>query len=226
MAERREKMSNMRKLIGKNLMDNQNNIPWVSGSCKIDMTDLLAMQKRLEEEGRKISMTPFLLKALCMALKEVPVLNTRWEGEEMIWYDNINPGIAVDSPNGLMVLVLKDLQDKTLYEIDEAFRELMGRVKTNKLSMDDMTGGTVTFSNVTKSSFNFCTSINNNHECMISALCGIFKEPMVMKDGSIAARDVATLTVNTNHAMVDAGPGNLYFQHMKQYLEEPEKYLL
>jgi len=226
MGERREKLVGVRKLIGERMLQSSTEIPQVSGIIKIDVTDLLALSQTLRKSGAGVSMTSLIAKAMSVGLAELPSLNSRLEGEEIVYYDNINLGVAASAPQGLLVVVLKDLQNKGLFEIDKDFRELMGRVQTKKLTMDDITGSTVTLSNLSKEKLSGFNSIINNNECILIGIGGIAKEAAVLPDGSIGPRDTFNLMINMNHTIVDGMSAAKYLERMQYFLEHPAESLL
>ena len=222
MGERRVPLSKLRIILKKNLQKSTAEIPQVTGYVRLDCTQMLRFQNEMKEKGMKIPTTVLLVKAIAMALKEYPDLNARLEGDEVVVYDSINAGIGVNTPKGLVVVVLKDLQDKTLPEAAEAFRDLMTRLQNKKLTMDEITGSTFTVSNLSKVSRSGAfTSIVNNNEAFILGLSGIVKEAVVLADGTIAARDCANLITNTNHILVDGMTMTQFRNRVCEYLEDP-----
>lgn len=228
MGETRTKLNNVRKFIGKKLNDTKNSMPITTGGCLLDLTKLLALMEEMKADGKKVALSAFFAKALGIALLEIPMLNTRIEnGDELIMYDHVNVGLAVAADTGLLVVVLKDCDKKDVFQINQDLRDLMTKVKEKKLTLDDTSGGTTTFSNVAKTEFFFCTSIVNNDECLITSLNQIRKEQVVMPDGSIEIRDMSMFVVNTNHTIVDATEPNKLFVRLKELIEDdPKKYLL
>lgn len=226
MAEQRKKLSKMRKLIGENMKQSNINNPKTSGFMLCDVTEFLELKEELAAKGHKISDTVFFVKAIALALKEYPALNSRLDGDEYILYDSINPGIAVDTPRGLIVLTLRDTQDKTLFEIADDFRNLMHRMKDNQLTMDDYTGSTYTISNLSRSNGGFFTSIINNNECFIIGVGGIHKQALVLENDEIAARSVCYVTVNGNHVLVDGVETGKFMERIRQIIEHPKDAML
>lgn len=225
MGETRKKLSKMRTLIGNNLRKSVQEIPQVSGNIKVDCTEMQQLQKQLLQEGHKVSDTVFLIKAIAVALKDFPEFNSRLEGDEVIVYDTVNAGIAVNTKMGLMVGVLKDVQDKSLLEISAGFKGLMDKLKNNKLSMDDINGGTFTISNLSKSRSLSFSSIINNNECFIMGMGGIHKEAVVLDDGTIAARDVCNVIINLNHVLVDGLAAAFFMERLGEVLDHPCGYM-
>lgn len=226
MSEKRVKLAGIRKFIGDKLLESVNTIPQVSGTIPIDMTEFLALLEALRKNGHKVSGTSLLVKALAIALTESPQLNARQENDEIVYYDHINPGIAVSADSGLLVVTMKNVQEQSLMEIEAQFRELIGKVTAKKLTMDDTTGGTVTISNLMKEKLTSFNSIINNNECLIVGVGGLQKQAVVLVDGTIAARDMCTLIVNMNHTIVDGIAATKFLTRMQELLQNPAVRLL
>lgn len=225
MEETRTRLSGTRKLIADHMRASAQ-LPQASGIIKLDMTRLLDLSQRLRDQGRGVSMTSLLLVALGRALAESHELNSRIVGDEIITYSEVNAGVAVADPSGLLVVVVKGVDRKDLFEIDRDFRGLMERVKTKKLTMDDITGSTVTLSNLSKEKLQAFTSLIYHDECLIVGLGGIHREPVVLEDDTIAVRSRADLVVNMNHAIVDGMPAARFLGAMQRSLEDPDACLL
>lgn len=226
MEETRIPLAGIRKIIGERLRDSVVTIPHIWASSRVVATPLLQLMKALEEKGRKIPITVFIAKALGITLTEIPELNSRLEENEIVRYSQVNPGIAVTTDKGLLVVTLRDAGNKGLFEISEEFRGLMEKVKTKKLTLEDTKDSTVTISNLSKERVISFSSIINNNECVIAGIGGVHKEPAALPDGSVAAQDVLMLTVNLNHTIVDGIFATRFLNRMQELLEQPERHLL
>lgn len=225
MQERREKMTGMRKIIADNMRVSAQ-IPQAFGVLRIDMNALLTYSEKLKGEGYHISMTSFLLTALGQVLRENPTLNSRFEGDEIIYYDEVNAGVAVASDAGLMIVVVRGIDHKDLFTIDSEFKELMQRLKKKKLRMEDISGSTVTVSNLSKEKLQMFSSLITNQECLIIGMGGIEKVPVVTESDQIVVHSAANLMVNMNHIIVDGMPAARFLDMMQVRLEHPEEYLI
>ena len=225
MQERREKMTGMRKIIADNMRVSAQ-IPQAFGVLRIDMNALLTCSEKLKGEGHHISMTSFLLTALGQVLRENPTLNSRFEGDEIIYYDEVNAGVAVASDAGLMIVVVRGIDHKDLFTIDSEFKELMQRLKKKKLRMEDISGSTVTVSNLSKEKLQMFSSLIKNQECLIIGMGGIGKVPVVTESDQIVVHSAANLMVNMNHIIIDGMPAARFLDMMQVRLEHPEEYLL
>ncbi len=222
MGEKRVKLRGIRKLVAANMKRSSDDIPMGYCTTRVDLTEMLKMQRELREQGIKVSDSVFFMRATVIAVKKYPNFNARSESvEEAIYYDEINPGIAVDSPRGLLSLTLRDVGGLSLLELAEKFRELMNKLKTGTLLPDDYTGSTFTISNLGKTTVHDIGPLVTNHECFIMGFGGIHKEASVMEDGSIAARDVCYMTLTNNHILVDGADCTRFLDEMKRVLEHP-----
>ena len=225
MNERREKMTGIRKVIAENMRVSAQ-IPQAFGALRIDLTNLLASAEALKAAGTGVSMTSFLLAALGQVLREAPELNSRFEGDEIIYYDEVHAGVGVATDAGLMVLVVRGIDRKDLFAIDADFKELLHRMRIKKLRMEDVSGSTVTVSNLSKEKLQIFNSLITNQECLIVGLGGVHREPVADAEGGVSVRQVANLMVNMNHLIIDGRPAARFLERMQQRLEDPEKYLL
>ena len=225
MAEQRKRLNKMRRTIGKNLLDATNNIPQASGYLVADVTEMRALQAKMKAEGKRASDALFLLKAVVVALEKYPEFNCRQEGDEVISYDEINGGVAVAGPAGLMVVTVPELNGNSFEEMGEKFHNVMQKVKTGQLGMEDLTGDTFTISVLSKTKMEFFTSIVNNHECFILGMGAVVKKPKVMEDGSIQARDLCKIIVTVNHTLTDGATVNKLMDVVVDVLEHPADYI-
>ena len=226
MAEQRKKMSRMRRQIGENLRQSNHHNPKISIFGLCDFTELLQMKEEYRSQGQKISDTAIFIKAAALALAEFPALNARLEGEEIVTYDCFNAGFAVDTPRGLIVLVLHDVQNSSLPQLAQQVSDTLRRLKDGTLTLDDYKGSTFTVSNMSKAGFgSFATSIINNDECVIIGLGGIHKGVFAGENDVPVVRDACYMTVNFNHAIVDGLIATQFAARLKQILEAPKQYM-
>ncbi len=227
MCEHRKPLSRMRLIIGDNLRESVSLIPHSSNSSVVNCDNLVAFSQKLKSEGHKISMTVIFAKAISKALEEFPSLNARLEGKDVIEYDCHNAGVAIELPTGLAVIVLKNIQDKNLFEIDADFHVLLDKIKSNTLTLDDITGSTFTSTVLSmRRRQGVFTSIINNHEGFILAMGPIFKNPVVDENDNIVVQNQATCVLNYNHALFDGVITANFADRVYDILEDPEAYLV
>ena len=230
MAEiRRRKLTRLEKAMAKNLNASAAAFTTSSGGGKVNYDKLLSLKAKFKEEGKRISMTAFFVKAVADALKESPDMNTRLGGEEfdeIIYYDDVNVGVGIDTPKGLIVAVIKRAQDKTLFEIADDLNDKVDRARVNRLTMDDITDSTVTISNMYNSNTTFFTSNINNFETLHVGFGGIYKEPVVGENDEIKVANIGQLIINMNHTTATGWPVGVATDYIVTALENPEEYLI
>ena len=226
MEEHSVKMSRMRKQIAENLRHSCSHNPTVSIFGLFDFTKLLEMKAAYAAKGQKIPDTAIFMKAATICLQEYPALNARLGDGEILTCDSFNPGFAVDTPRGLIVLTLHDAQDKSLPQLADEFRSLLHRLQDGTLTLDDYKGSTFTVSSMSKNAFgSFATSIINNDECVILGFGGIHKGVFADANDQPVVRSACYVTVNFNHAIVDGLIANQFMARLKEILEDPGAYM-
>lgn len=224
MAEKRIPLSPMRRYIGKSLQHSVVTYPQASGFFQADTTELFALKNRWKENGFPVSFTAFVTKAVAIALRDYPELNARIEGNAIIQYDEINPGIAIADDKGLYVMVLHQAEQKNPMEISNEIQMMTQKVRENKVTPDDMTGGTITISSAGTGRTEIFTSIVTNDQALILGVGRTKKQPVVMADGSIAVRSMTWFATNMNHLLVDGRSVSRFRDRLGEILEDPEKY--
>lgn len=225
MEERREKISNTRKIIGERLRYSMQTFPQLQWVCKVDMTDLLALKNEMKARGEAASMAAFFVKATAATLMEFPDLNTRAEGDEIIYYENVNVGIAMNTSKGLMVPVIKNAQQKKILEIDEEIKRFHERIESNKAIMDDFIGGTVTVSSVLNNKAEWFNSIITDNECLIIGFAGTRKDIMIDKMGQPVVKDMMPVCINWNHWITDGVPTSNFVLRFCEIIEDAKNNL-
>jgi pyruvate dehydrogenase E2 component (dihydrolipoamide acetyltransferase) len=225
MEIKREKLTKIRKTIGDNLMNSLITIPHATISTTVDMTDLIDLRKARKADGENLSITAFIMKAVERHMEEFPIFNCRCEGDEVIYYDQVNAGVAVDSPRGLMVINVPDVQKKSVAELTGEMRERVANLKAGKITMEDISGSTFTISNEVMSTNDFFNSIINNNECFIIGLARYKKQLVVNDDDSTSIRQIANIILNFNHRMVDGMGAAAFLGKIAETLCNPAQLL-
>lgn len=224
MGEKRIKIKGMRKLIGDAMRNSILNYPSATGCVKVDMTELIKMKEELKERNVKVAMSAFYIKAISLALKDYPDLNSRIENDELVIYDSINVGVATAVENGLYVLVVKDTQEKNIIEISDNLIDMLNRMKVGKLTMDDMQGSTITLSNLSSGAYDAFTSIITNDETLIIGIAKTKKEVVVSENDELLIKPLSNIMININHASTDGVPSSMFAAKLVEILENPYKY--
>jgi pyruvate dehydrogenase E2 component (dihydrolipoamide acetyltransferase) len=218
-------MDNMRKAIAKNMQLSKLTSPHVNSIDEVDMTNLVkfreSFKKQFEkEEGFSLTYTHFILYALVQALKEFPIVNSSIDGDNIVYKKDINLGCAVAVPgNGLVVPVIKGADNLNLRGIARALDVLVTKAKTKKLTMDDLTGGTYTFTNNGSFGILAATPVILQPQVGIFCVGTIAKRPIVTKDDAIAIRQMMYATHTYDHRVIDGEVGSKFLRHVINTLQ-------
>ena len=229
--ETREKMSGIRKMIAKAMVNSKHTAPHVTLMDEVDVTKLVAHRKKFKEvaanKGIKLTFLPYVVKALTSALREFPALNTSLDDEtqEIVHKHYYNIGIAADTDKGLLVPVVKDADRKSIFNISNEINELAGKARDGKLAPDEMKGASCTISNIGSAGGQWFTPVINHPEVAILGIGRIAEKPIV-KDGEIVAAPVLALSLSFDHRMIDGATGQNALNHIKRLLNDPELLLV
>lgn len=226
MGERREKIIGIRKRVGDLTKQSSLNYPQVPAFYDIDMSRILDLKDRLEADGIKIAMSAMIGKLVSTALKDYPRLNSRVEDNEIVYYDEINCGFAIDVGQGLMIVVVKDMANKSIVEISDEFKALVKRCQNRQLTREDISGGTFTLTSFSSSTMRAFISILSNDECITVGTGGIYKRPTVDENDQIVVRPMCTFTSNMNHIIADGLENSNFVAHIQEIAKNPDAYLL
>lgn len=195
---------------------------------EVDMTEIVKLRKGAAEEaqkrGVKLTFLPFILKPLVTVLKEFPYLNSSLddEAQEIVLKGDYNIGIATDTPNGLVVPVVKDVDRKNIWELAAEVAELGEKARTGKLTPDDLRGGTFTVTNAGSIGGVFTAPVINHPEVAILGVNSIRKRPMVVND-EIVIRDMMYFSMSVDHRVVDGADAARFMNRLVYFLQEPTR---
>lgn len=219
-------MDNMRKAIARNMVESKMTSPHVNSIDEIDMTRLVKFREGFKkefqkQEGFSLTYTHFILYALVQALKEYPMVNASIDGDKIIMKKDINLGCAVAVPgNGLVVPVIKSADSLNITGIARKVNELANKARNRKLTMDELTGGTFTFTNVGSFGTLMATPVILQPQLGIFAAGVIKKRPIVTDDDAIAIRHMMYGTHTYDHRLIDGELGGKFLMHVRQTLEK------
>ncbi len=219
--DKRVENSNMRKTIAKRLSQSKYTAPHYYLNIEVDMENVLVARKQINAlPDTKISFNDIVVKAVAMALRKHPQVNSTWSDDAMILHGDINIGVAVAVPDGLMVPVVKNTDFKSLSQINAEVKDLATRARDKKIKADEMEGSTFTVSNLGAYGIESFTSIiNQPNSCILSV--GAIVEKPVVKNGQIVVGNTMMLSLACDHRTVDGATGSLFLQTLQQYLETP-----
>jgi pyruvate dehydrogenase E2 component (dihydrolipoamide acetyltransferase) len=219
-------LKGVRRTISKNLMIAQQTTVFVTVMDEADVTDLWNIRERekkvLQEKGIHLTFLPFILKAVQHSLMEHPLLNASIDGEreEIIIKKYYNLGIAVDTPDGLMVPVIKDVDKKTVHELAAEIQDLSQKARERKIKLEEMRGSSFTISNWGHFGGTFATPVINYPDAAIMGTGRISEKPWV-KEGQIVIRKILPLSLTFDHRITDGADASTFLSKVVHYLEDP-----
>ena len=223
--ERVEKMTSLRKVVSKRLVAVKNETAMLTTFNEVDMKPIMDLRNQFkaqfkEKHGVNLGFMSFFTKAVTVALKQFPSVNAYLNGDEIIFHDFCDISIAVSAPKGLVVPVMWLAESMSLAEIESEVVRLAGKARDNKLSIDEMTGGTFTITNGGVFGSMMSTPIINAPQSAILGMHNIIERPVV-KDGLIVARPMMYLALSYDHRIIDGRESVGFLVKVKQCLENP-----
>ncbi len=212
-------LSPMRKVIAQRMIESKFNAPHFYITVEVDMKKSVAFRTGLGDF--KPSFNDLVLRAAARAIQDFPTVNTRWLGDAMEEMPSINMGFAVTLPTGLIVPVVKDMQKKSLQDINRETKALAEKARNGKLTKDDYSGNTFTVSNLGAFGVDHFTAIINQPDSAILAVGQIKDRPVVI-DGGIQARPIMKLTLSSDHRVIDGAVAAQFMGRMKEILENAD----
>lgn len=221
----------IRRLIGDKLAGSKFTAPHLYFTDSVDTTELTALRKKLNESGEvKIAVSDLLTMAACKALLKFPGVNVSIQDDRIITYKSVNIGTAVAGNNGLVVPVIKNVQDKRLTDIAKESRDLIARGKEGRLQPIEYSEGTFTISNLGMFGIGNFTAIINAPEAAILSVSSVRKTPVVITDedgeDTIAIRPMMNIQLSVDHRVIDGLLASQFVEYMKELLENPVRILL
>jgi len=227
----RVKMTRRRQTIAKNLVEVQHNTAMLTTFNEVDMTSVMELRKQrkdkfLEKNGVKLGFMSFFAKAVVGALKEFPLLNAEIQGNELVIKKFYDIGIAVSTDDGLVVPVVRDADRKDFAGIEQDIVDLGTKARDNKLSLNDLQGGSFTITNGGTFGSMMSTPILNAPQVGILGMHNIIKRPIAMPDDSIEVRPMMYIALSYDHRIVDGKEAVQFLVRIKEMLEDPYDLLL
>ena len=227
---RREPMSRLRKTIASRLMQAQQSAAILTTFNEVDLYEVKALRARYREtfekaHGVRLGFMSFFVKACVEALKRFPIINAAVEDADILYYDYYDIGIAVSSPRGLVVPVLRDAERLGLAEIEKSIATFGERAKSGVLTLDDLTGGTFTITNGGVFGSMLSTPILNPPQSAILGMHKIQDRPVVLDD-AIVSRPMMYLALSYDHRIIDGADAVAFLVAIKEALEDPARLLL
>ena len=223
-------MTRLRKVIATRLKEAQNTAAMLTTFNEVDMTAVMGLRSEYKDAFEKkhkvkLGFMSFFVKACCHALKEVPEVNAEIDGGDVVYKNYVNMGVAVGTPTGLVVPVVRDADQKSFAQIEKEIAELGGRARDGKLTMQDMQGGTFTISNGGVYGSLMSSPILNPPQSGILGMHKIQDRPVVVK-GEIVIRPMMYLALSYDHRIVDGKGAVTFLVRVKEALEDPRRLLM
>ncbi|HEX6735901.1 MAG TPA: 2-oxoglutarate dehydrogenase complex dihydrolipoyllysine-residue succinyltransferase, partial [Azonexus sp.] len=229
-TEQRVPMSRLRARVAERLLQSQSTNAILTTFNEVNMGPIMALRKQYAEKfekahGVRLGFMGFFVKAACAALQKFPVLNASVDGNDIVYHGYIDIGIAVGSPRGLVVPILRNADQMSIAEIEKKIAEFGAKAKDGKLSIEELTGGTFSISNGGVFGSMLSTPIINPPQ---SAILGIHatKDRAVVENGQVVVRPINYLAMSYDHRIIDGREAVLGLVTMKEALEDPSRLLL
>ncbi|MFN0082650.1 MAG: 2-oxoglutarate dehydrogenase complex dihydrolipoyllysine-residue succinyltransferase [Ferruginibacter sp.] len=223
--ERPEKMSNLRKTISRRLVEAKNSTAMLTTFNEVDMTAIMDVRKKSkdkfkEQHGVTLGFMSFFTKACCYALQKFPSVNAYLDGENILFHDYCDISIAVSAPKGLVVPVIRNAESLSMAGVEAAVVELATKAKNNKLTIEEMSGGTFTITNGGIFGSMMSTPIINIPQSAILGMHNIVERPMAI-NGQVVIRPMMYVALSYDHRIIDGRESVGFLVLVKQLLENP-----
>ena len=229
-TERREKMSRMRRTIAKRLVSAKNNTAMLTTFNEVDLSAIFALRQKhqdafVKKYGIKLGFMSLFAKACAQVLLEMPEVNARIDGDDLIYHEYADISIAISTPTGLVVPPVHNVESLALHEIELAIKDLADKARQGKLTLEEMSGGTFTITNGGVFGSMMSTPIINEPQSAILGMHAIKDRPVVV-DGQIEIRPMMYLALSYDHRVIDGSSSVTFLVKVKELLEDPVRFLL
>lgn len=227
--EERVRLSRLRKRIAERLKEAQNTAAILTTFNEVDMTAVLDARSRYKEQfekkhGVRLGFMSFFAKACIIALSEIPAVNAMIDGDEIVYRQYVDMGIAVGTDQGLVVPVIRDAQDRSFSDIEKSVGELGKKARSGELSVDDLTGGSFTITNGGVYGSLLSTPIINPPQSAILGMHKIQERPIAI-NGEVLVRPMMYLALSYDHRIIDGAEAVTFLVRVKECIEEPDRIL-
>jgi 2-oxoisovalerate dehydrogenase E2 component (dihydrolipoyl transacylase) len=231
-GSRVEPIKGIKAAMARQMQDSVSTIPHFTYCEEIDLTELIALRSQLKDQyakqGIKLTLMPFFMKAMSLAIKQFPIMNSQVNSDcsELTYFDDHNIGIAVDSKVGLLVPNIKGCQNKSIVQIAQELTKLTDAAREGRVSPAELKGGTITISNIGAIGGTVATPIINKPEVAIVALGKTQLLPRFNAKGEVEGRSLMQISWSGDHRVIDGGTIARFTNLWKSYLEQPSSMLL
>ncbi len=222
----RQKMSSLRKKLSARLVAVKQETAMLTTFNEVDMTEIMAMRKKyqnvfVEKHGVKLGFMSFFIKASALAMKKHPMVNSMIDGDEIVTPNYVDVSVAVQTPKGLMVPVIRNAESLSLAQIEETLKQLAVKARAGKISLDEMTGGTFTVTNGGVFGSMLSTPLINPPQSAILGMHNIVDRPMAV-NGKVEIRPIMYTALSYDHRIIDGKDSVGFLVTLKKMLEKPE----
>ncbi len=229
-SEARAPMSSLRSKLAERLVAAKNQTAMLTTFNEADLSEIMALRSKYKERFKEkhevgLGFMSFFAAAVCRALKEVPAVNSRIDGSDIVTPDYVDLGIAVSAPKGLVVPVIRDAHTLAIDELEREVDRLAGRARDNKITIDEMTGGSFTISNGGVFGSLLSTPILNPPQCAILGMHAIQRRPVAVGD-EIVIRPMMYLAMSYDHRLIDGRESVTFLKRVKELVEDPMRLML
>lgn len=227
---RNEKMTNLRKTISRRLVEAKNTTAMLTTFNEVDMTNIMGIRTKYKDKFKEIhgvglGFMSFFAKACAVALAEWPSVNAYIDGDQLIYHDYADISIAVSTPRGLTVPVMRNVESMSMADVEKKVVELAGKARDSKLTADELTGGTFTITNGGVFGSLMSTPIINIPQSAILGMHKIQERPMAI-NGQVVIKPMMYLALSYDHRIVDGRESVSFLVRVKELLENPEQLLI
>ncbi len=219
-------LNRLRQITAKRTTESKQQVPHFYVTVEVDVEKILALREMFEEEeSGKVSINDFVVKACALALRDMPVVNSAFQGTTLLQPGGVHVGIAVALPEGLTVPVLHNADQLGLRQISDRVKDLARRAKDNKLALDELSGSTFSISNMGMLDVDNFLAIINQPNSAILAISSVRKRVVATDDDEVEIRSRMNITCSFDHRVTDGAVGANFINVVKKYLENPTKLL-
>jgi 2-oxoglutarate dehydrogenase E2 component (dihydrolipoamide succinyltransferase) len=223
-------MSSLRKTVARRLVAVKNETAMLTTFNEVDMKPIMDLRNKYKDKFKEkhevgLGFMSFFTRAVCVALSEFPAVNAIIDGDEIVYHDFADISIAVSAPKGLVVPVIRNAEQMSFAEIEKEIVRLAGKARDNKLSIEEMTGGTFTITNGGIFGSMMSTPIINAPQSAILGMHNIVERPVVV-NGEIVVRPIMYVALSYDHRIIDGRESVGFLVRVKQLLEDPLRLLL
>ena len=229
-GEKRVPMSRLRQKIAERLVEAQHQAAMLTTFNEVNMAPVMALRKKYKDafvdaHGTRLGFMSFFTKAAIEALKRFPAVNASIDGTDLIYHEYFDIGVAIGSPRGLVVPILRNAEQMSMADIEKQIRDYADRAQTGKVTIDEMTGGTFTITNGGTFGSMLSTPIVNPPQSAILGMHNIVERPVV-EAGNVVVRPVMYLALSYDHRVIDGRESVLFLRTIKEMIEDPSRLLL